>query len=62
MCQVSLVVKFINVFSILLNFVLNISKTESEYDQEIAQSQNADKPIAPRGRATQHQRDTMKTN
>ena len=30
----------------------------SEYDQEIPQSQTADKPMAPRGRATQQSRDT----
>ena len=34
----------------------------SEYDQEIPQSQTADKPMAPRKRATQHPRDTRKTN
>ena len=34
----------------------------SEYDQEIPQSQIADKPMAPRGRATQPSRDTKKTN
>ena len=30
-----------------------IRKQKSEYDQEIPQSQTADKPMAPRGRATQ---------
>ena len=30
-----------------------VSKIVSEYDQEIPQSQTADKPMAPRGRATQ---------
>ena len=34
----------------------------SEYDQEIPQSQTADKPMAPRGRATQQSQDTWKTN
>ena len=34
----------------------------SEYDQEIPQSQIADNPVAPRGRATQPSRDTRKTN
>ena len=38
------------------------SKIVSEYDQEIPQSQTADKPMAPRGRATQPSRDTRKTN
>ena len=41
--------------------LLNQSKIESEYDQEIPQSQT-DKPIAPRGRASQQSRDTRKTN
>ena len=30
----------------------------SEYGQEIPQSQTADKPMAPRGKATQQTRDT----
>ena len=34
----------------------------SEYDQEIPQSQTADKPMVPRGRATQQSQDTRKTN
>ena len=34
----------------------------SEYDQEIPQSQTADNPMAPRGRAAQPSRDTRKTN
>ena len=34
----------------------------SKYDKEIPQSQTADRPMAPRGRATQHSRDTMDTN
>ena len=34
----------------------------NEYDQEIPQSQTADKPMAPRGRATQQSRDTKNTN
>ena len=34
----------------------------SEYDQEIPQSQTADNPEAPRGRAAQPSRDTRKTN
>ena len=39
------------------------SKIVSEYDQEIVpQSQTADNPIAPQGRATQPSRDTRKTN
>ena len=34
----------------------------SEYDQEILQSQHADIPMALRERATQQPRDTRKTN
>ena len=34
----------------------------SEYDQEIPQSQTADNPMAPRGRAAQLLRDTRKTD
>ena len=34
----------------------------SEYEQEIPQSQTADNPVAPRGRAAQPSRDTRKTN
>ena len=38
------------------------SKIVIEYDQEIPQSQTADKPMAPRGRATQQSLDTRRTN
>ena len=38
------------------------SKIVNEYDQEIPQSQTADNPVAPRGRAAQPSRDTRKTN
>ena len=37
-------------------------KIVSEYDQEITQSQTADNPMAPRGRAAQPSRDTRKSN
>ena len=37
-------------------------RIESEYDQEIPQSQTAYNPVAPRGRAPQPSRDTRKTN
>ena len=37
-------------------------KIVSEHDQEIPQSQTADNPVAPRGRAPQPSRDTRKTN
>ena len=38
------------------------AKIASEYDQEIPQSQTADNPMTPRGRATQSSQDTRKTN
>ena len=44
------------------NLAYNSEKKVSEYDQEIPQSQTADNPMAPRGRATQPSRDTRKTN
>ena len=39
-----------------------ITKIVNEYDQEIPQSQTADNPVAPRGRAAQPSLDTRKTN
>ena len=39
-----------------------ILKIVNEYDQEIPQSQTADNPVAPRGRAAQPSQDTRKTN
>ena len=38
------------------------SQIVSEFDQEIPQSKTADKPMTPRGRATQQPQDTRKTN
>ena len=38
------------------------AKIVSEYDQEIPQSQTADYPVAPRGKAPQPSQDTRKTN
>ena len=38
------------------------AKIVSEYDQVIPQSQTADNPVAPQGRAAQPSRDTRKTN
>ena len=38
------------------------TKIVRENDQEIPQSQTADNPVAPRGRAAQPSRDTRKTN
>ena len=40
----------------------NMTKIVIEYDQEIPQSQTADNPVAPRGRAAQPSQDTRKTN
>ena len=37
-------------------------KIVSEYDQELPQSQTADNPMVPRGRAAQPSQDTRKTN
>ena len=37
-------------------------KLVNEYDQEIPQSQTADNPLAPPGRAPQPSRDTRKAN
>ena len=38
------------------------AKKVSEYDQEIPESQTADYPVAPQGRAAQPSQDTRKTN
>ena len=40
----------------------NMGIKNSEYDQEISQSQTADKSVASWGRATQHSQDTRKTS
>ena len=46
----------------LLGRFYNFLKIVSEYDQEISQSQTADNPMEPRGRAAQQpSRDTRKT-
>ena len=37
-------------------------KIVSEYDQQIPESQTADNPMTPRGKATQPSLDTRKTN
>ena len=46
----------------ITNFVSDLSKIVSGYDKEIPQSQTADKPMAPRGKATHQSQDTRKTN
>ena len=47
------------IFTQTMKFELKIVR---EYDQEIPQSQTADNPVAPRGRAVQPSRDTRQTN
>ena len=42
--------------------ISSLQKKVREYDQEIIQPQIADKPMAPRGGATQQSRDIRKTN
>ena len=52
-------------WKMVYNFLGQDEKTcriVSEYDQEKPQSQTADKPVAPLGRATQQSQDTRKTN
>ena len=44
------------------SFKNQVSKIVSEYDQEIPQSQTADYPVAPRGRAAQPSRAIRKTH
>ena len=57
---------FLSIFLIpsspYLNQCSRTLKIVSEYDQEIPQSQTADNPVAPRGRAAQPSQDTRKTN
>ena len=45
-----------------MSFNLSFLRIVSEYDQDIPQSQTADNPVAPRGRAAQPSQDTRKTN
>ena len=49
-------------FSDQFKKIIKRYKIVSEYDQEVPQSQTADNPEAPRGRAAQPSRDTRKTN
>ena len=49
-------------FQGVLDYLIIASKIVSEYDQEIPQSQTADNPVAPLGRAAQPSRDTRNTN
>ena len=43
------------------NYIQIHPRIVSVYDQELQQSQTKDKPMTPRGRATQQSRDTRKT-
>ena len=52
----------LHIFTYINIFYCMRLKIVSEYDQEIPQSQTADNPMAPRGRAAQPLRDTRKTN
>ena len=52
----------LNLTSLSLVYLIIVSRIVSKYDQEIPQSQTADKPMALRGRATQQSRDNRKTN
>ena len=58
-----MIAKLERTLSTVLNYKTRI-KTEIviENDQDKPQSQIANKPIAPQGRATQQSRDTRKTN
>ena len=49
----------VKLLGVTIDYLLKIV---SEYDQEIPQSQTADDPLAPQGRAAQPSRDTRKTN
>ena len=52
---------FVLLFKLCSTFSLRtFSQIVSEYDQEIPQSQTADNPVAPRGRAAQPSRDTRR--
>ena len=55
---------YLQICNTILGNGQNIKKIVSEYDQEIPQSQTADKPMTPRGRASQLDisQDTRKTN
>ena len=54
--------KYVTVFVVFPTYAQLLFIQNSEYDQEMPQSQTADKPMAPRGRATQLSQDTKKTN
>ena len=49
-------------FEQMVGQIYPTEKIVSEYDQEKPQSQTADNPMAPRGRAAQPSQDTRKTN
>ena len=60
--KIQSVVSVASFMSAVYILLVKYSKIVSEYDQEIPQSQTADNPLAPRGRAAQPSRDTRKTN
>ena len=53
---------FLFCFCVVAFLLSGSMKKVSECDQEVPQSQTADKPMAPRKKATQPSRDTRKTN
>ena len=53
---------FLVFFLIASGTICHVIIKNSEYDQEIPQSQTADNPVAPRGRGAQLSRDTRKSN
>ena len=55
-------VNFFFYASVYWNLIFTLPGVVSENDQEIPQSQTADKTVAPRGRDTQQSRDHRKTN
>ena len=63
MLKLNTVIWITHDYAMKISMLLSLSfKIVSEYDQEIPQSQTADKSMAQRGRATQQSRDTRMTN
>ena len=59
---IHIIIKSLSNLSKQFQYLTFQTKIESEYDQEIPQSQTADNPMAPRGRGAQPSRDTRETN
>ena len=53
---------FLSIYHIFLYYLSMHVFGNSDYDQEIPQSQTADKPMTLQGKATQQSQDTRKTN